>query len=369
MYLDKQNAIAVGDSGTIIKSGNYGFNWMPINSNTSEKLNDITISDSGKIIIAGDKGTVLLSSLNSEKWEKVQIDSNLNLNAVKITPGFTLAVGDSGVIVKSSDGGHSWETMKSNIAQNLYDIEIFKDTVYVLGNNLFKSIDGGLTWGELKNFYRSRSMQFLNSLNGYIQATGTGSYNWNDVFWATSDGGLTWNDKGFISPTYIVGDFEVLKDSSVIIVGGAGNIFYSKDGKDNYWSLYHITTNWLNSIDVYDAQNGLIVGDGGAILKTHDIILQADEEIINQVDFNIFQNYPNPFNPSTKIKYEIPEESKVSIRIYNILGKEAEVLFNGIQKPGIYEAVWNAVEYSSGIYFYVFQAGQKRLSGKMILMK
>ena len=96
------------------------------------------------------------------------------------------------------------------------------------------------------------------------------------------------------------------------------------------------------------------------------------------------QNYPNPFNPSTTIEYQIPDqirndktavaqsgvgESYVTLKIYDILGREVATLVNEQQKAGYYEVKWNAVNNSSGVYFYKIQAGDFVDTKKMILMK
>ena len=90
-------------------------------------------------------------------------------------------------------------------------------------------------------------------------------------------------------------------------------------------------------------------------------------EVINK--FSLSQNYPNPFNPSTALKYEIPKESYITLKVYDILGREVVTLVNQQQKTGYYEVDWNAVNNSSGIYFYKIQAGEFVATKKMILMK
>ncbi len=94
-----------------------------------------------------------------------------------------------------------------------------------------------------------------------------------------------------------------------------------------------------------------------------------DEINSQSVDFSLYQNYPNPFNPSTKIRYEIPTATKVTIKIYSILGKEVETLFEGERLPGKYSLEWNAKNYSSGVYFYNLKAGNFVQTKKMILIK
>jgi hypothetical protein len=90
--------------------------------------------------------------------------------------------------------------------------------------------------------------------------------------------------------------------------------------------------------------------------------------------FEVYQNYPNPFNPSTTIKYSIPQDAFVKIKVFNVLGEKVSELVNEEIKVGIHEVIFNAANISSGFYFYVVEA--KGLNGnkyfdtkKMILLK
>ncbi len=85
--------------------------------------------------------------------------------------------------------------------------------------------------------------------------------------------------------------------------------------------------------------------------------------------FNLKQNYPNPFNPTTKVKFDIPQRSDVQIKIYDVLGREIATPVNQQINPGIYEATWDATNYSSGIYFYTLTAGSFTDTKKMVLIK
>jgi len=81
------------------------------------------------------------------------------------------------------------------------------------------------------------------------------------------------------------------------------------------------------------------------------------------------QNYPNPFNPSTKIKYQIPELSFVTIKVYDVLGKEVTTLINEEKPAGSYEVEFDASRLPSGVYFYRLQAGSFIETKKMILLR
>ncbi len=101
----------------------------------------------------------------------------------------------------------------------------------------------------------------------------------------------------------------------------------------------------------------------------------ASESELN--DFRLEQNYPNPFNPTTTIKYQIPVESFVILKIYDVLGNEVASLVNGEKPAGSYEMDFNGSELSSGIYFYQLKTGDPETSSgqgfvetkKMLLMK
>jgi len=85
--------------------------------------------------------------------------------------------------------------------------------------------------------------------------------------------------------------------------------------------------------------------------------------------FNLSQNYPNPFNPVTKISFDLPEEGKVELKIYDMLGKEAATLVNGVKTAGYYTVNFNASNLSSGIYFYRLISGNYSAVKKMTLIK
>jgi len=68
--------------------------------------------------------------------------------------------------------------------------------------------------------------------------------------------------------------------------------------------------------------------------------------------FSLDQNYPNPFNPSTTIKYRLPAEMNVTVKVYNMLGQEVAILADGLQAPGTQTLQWDASHMASGLYFY-----------------
>jgi hypothetical protein len=102
------------------------------------------------------------------------------------------------------------------------------------------------------------------------------------------------------------------------------------------------------------------------LLKTITEIVQEEHQLPK---FSLNQNYPNPFNPGTIIKYEIPERSLVTIKVFDVLGNEVATLVNEEKAIGNYEVEFDATNLPSGIYFYQLQTPNFTQTRKMILLK
>ncbi|MDP2886172.1 MAG: T9SS type A sorting domain-containing protein [Ignavibacteria bacterium] len=86
-------------------------------------------------------------------------------------------------------------------------------------------------------------------------------------------------------------------------------------------------------------------------------------------DYSLQQNYPNPFNPSSAIRYQLSANSFVSLKVFDMLGREVATLVNEVKKAGTYSTTWNAAGFGSGVYFCTMQAGSFHETKKLILMK
>lgn len=106
------------------------------------------------------------------------------------------------------------------------------------------------------------------------------------------------------------------------------------------------------------------------ITTTFTITVGVNEEGMIPKDFFVDQNYPNPFNPATTIRFGLPSDANVDLRIYDILGREVAVLLNGVNKPaGTYQYLFNASRLASGTYIYRLTADSKVEIKKMLLLK
>ncbi len=117
-----------------------------------------------------------------------------------------------------------------------------------------------------------------------------------------------------------------------------------------------------------------IVGSSQPLLETIGKemgLVTSVETLAEQITtgFYLFDNYPNPFNPSTKIEYLIPESSFVTLKVYDVLGREAATLVNEIKPAGKYQINFDASDLSSGLYTYVLTSRNFFQSKKMLLLK
>jgi len=95
---------------------------------------------------------------------------------------------------------------------------------------------------------------------------------------------------------------------------------------------------------------------------------QIETELLPN-EFRLEQNYPNPFNPSTTIQFAVPQTSNVTIRIYDILGREVATLIDEKYQPGQYKVIFEAGQLASGLYVYRIQAGDFRETKKLMLLR
>jgi len=137
--------------------------------------------------------------------------------------------------------------------------------------------------------------------------------------------------------------------------GVSGNVSALDAIRMNYNTIFGLLVTWNN--DVYKL-----------IDTARPIGIKNVETNIPKI-FCLSQNYPNPFNPSTKIKYDIPKTSQVTIKVFDLIGREVTTLVNEIKQPGSYEAEFNASNFASGVYFYRIEAGNYVNVKKMVLVK
>ncbi len=131
------------------------------------------------------------------------------------------------------------------------------------------------------------------------------------------------------------------------------------------------TTDWAVSAGTNEDDSQWIVypKDTFDYLGWHEGPVGVNNNLEIITKFELQQNYPNPFNPSTKINYSIPENNFVTLKVFNLLGKEVATLVDENQNRGNYSVTFDASHLPSGIYFYTLSVGNLHATKKMMLIK
>jgi hypothetical protein len=267
------------------------------------------------------------------------------------------------------DGGESWTVQTSGTSENINGISfIDANTGTAVGDNgtILRTTNGGINWV----MQTSGITNLLVRVSFSDANTGT-AVGWGGTILRTTNGGENWikQSSGTLQNLYTVCFSDA---NNGTLVGAIGTILHTTNGGENWVSQPGGTTYNINGVSFTDANTGTAVGSYGIILRTTNGGLTfVEEELLNQMPskFLLSQNYPNPFNPVTKIKYTVPQLSIVTIKVFDILGNEIEVLINEEKPAGIYEIKWNAANLSSGVYLYQLRAGNFIKTNKMILLR
>ena len=161
---------------------------------------------------------------------------------------------------------------------------------------------------------------------------------------------------------------SILIDDDVRLVPANGTrtpfepMIHDNDGGTWEGQLTLSTTNDDNAHSTCEVWSNTWIGDRSTLG------IDGDDGII-PYEFALFNNYPNPFNPVTTIKFSIPETQQVTLKIYNLMGREVVTLIDQELHPGYHTTKWNAGSMASGVYFYRLISGKESLKQKMILLK
>jgi len=395
-------------------------------------LNKLSFIDNNLGWVEGEGGTIINTSDGGKSWNTLYsaVDTfmldifflNENLGWVlfwDLNPPFTSK------ILKTTDGGLSWVVELCPGENTFFQSIYFLDSItgFLAGSDIFKTSDGGDNWIEVYVFdvdtippnfseFPVKKIVFYNKEIGY--ACG-GRLDLAGVMWWTKDGGENWAAKGLgpdpINDVYVFDSLNVIglggdpegflgiskvntsdggvnwnyKELNIAGVVGAVSFRTPVEGwavkEDKFMLSLDSGTEWiefntpgnvfLKDLIFTDSLNGYAVGSEGTILKYISSITTTDELINNNIPYGLtlFQNYPNPFNPETIIIFNIPEQCFVTLKVYDILGNEIEVLVNEEKLAGSYEIEFIATKLTSGIYFYRIQTGDFIENRKMILLK
>jgi M6 family metalloprotease-like protein len=301
-------------------------------------------------------GTIIQNWMNSTASRDSCLDDGYSADAIPLGIDFTYYGNKYDSVYVGINGLVSFTQKVLNISNNgfpsLGSFGFFSSDIYWPGNMQFPAsiavsyndfdLNSKDTYGGGNIFYQTVDNRFILSwLNvGTFEQEGDTSNSFQLVLDA-SNSSITVNFKNFGSD----------KTRQAIKVG------IQKD-----------STNGLSWLETGDYADRIPTNESSVIIApsiSTGIIAIAGVP----AQFSLDQNYPNPFNPATNLRYQINLAEFVSLKIFDILGREVETLVSGEKRPGKYEIVWDASRFASGIYFYRLSAGGISRVRKMILLK
>ena len=184
-------------------------------------------------------------------------------------------------------------------------------------------------------------------------------------------------------PTYLTADIDGDGKLELLTTSGPNIFIFKSNGDNSYRLWYYKREDRLNAVQVYDFNNDgrldLVLSKDaddslGRLYYYSDLYLATPLMSVGEhhslpIKVPLLRNYPNPFNSSTRIHYSIPSTQRVNLRVFDILGSEADVLMNDVQTAGEHEATWDASRFASGIYFCRMETQSGVLTIKLLLLR
>ncbi len=381
-FANARTGIGVGGN-FIYKTTDGGHNWEIVYENSRSVFSYVDMVDSLHIWVTG-YDSIYKSSDGGSSWLAFKLN-----NTIQQMRGVEFLNNNVGIIFEvwehtsdttfnyiTTDGGNSWEKHTINnqpFMPSFFKIK-FTDPNHLWFANqygVWLSRDTGKTWTLFPLDGSYQSFDFIDSSRGWVSLWG-GQFK---KMAFTTNGGSAWKtvEKPYSIQTQDVMMYDYFGSLNILAAGLEGSLIRFIQDDPFTYEIPTYTTNTMNSFASYKSGNVLhlwVAGNGMVVL--HDQFLVTDvseQQIIVPELFSLSQNYPNPFNPSTTIEYRLPRNSFVTLKLYDVLGREVATLVNEEMNAGMHKATWNAAHVSSGIYFARMTAGQFSSTKKLLLTK
>ncbi len=348
------------DGGETWVRADYGF----IVDHHGYFITDLVFDSKNEVYYATDNGTFcgLFKSTDGLNWERVSNTCILSLVIDEDTGIFY--GGNGGGVWKSEDDGTAWmlasnglpfESGFNPVIWNMVEVKGSETLYCTVGHRgIYKSFDGGDNWFSVNDSI-TRQLDFLGGLT--VSEVDTA------ILFAGSEAILdTLVPAGLYVSRNSGSTWEILKiglPDSVVDVA-AFQLFLNNNNNTLYTSMTLLFGPSQEESNIYQLKDA--------------IITNLEENTVNTSEFQLnLGGYPNPFNSTTILHYSIPITGRVTIKIYNILGKEVKALFDEIKGPGEHKVRWDGTnqfgkKLSSGIYLALFQIGKEYHSIKLLML-
>lgn len=340
----------------------------------------------GMILVGTNEG-IYLSSDSGSSWVQKNngLENSESVYSLRAANDIVYAGGGNySRLYRSSDNGETWVIAGSSETSfdSVQQIEVSDSCIYIFVNRypsddvIYKSSDNGSSWPlslqipDIRDFWVNTSGSTIIIARTAITSGGSG------VVYSTNFGDSYSNDNAFDQASVA----SIHYSNGTFFIGTIGSdynsgIIYRNESTNNEWvnksnGLYSNIIGDIKSTDTYL----FVTHNADSVIgrrKLSDFGIATNVKSTENIPyhFTLNQNYPNPFNPSTTINYSITKPTYVSIKVFDVLGRQITELVNGHKPAGNFEVIFNAENYSSGIYFYTLKTNEFIKTKKMILLR
>jgi len=385
-------------------SNDNGKTWLSLNSGIIGTYINALLSQNGRIFAGTYSNGLFYSDDKGQSWIQSAL-SNMHIYSINTNTQGVIFVGTSGGkgIFRSFDNGFSWENigLKNTIINSilpLFNSEVLTGTY----DGIYKSENNGDIWSQIafpggvvrnltvspkgKIFARLylHGDKFLIESNDFGNSWQKSEFdgypltivvnNRGDIFlggfdqniFRSTDNGTTWEEI-IISDDSFYTSAIICNSVNEIYVGTTKGIYFSEDNGDSWTQLNNgLGRKSVISLD-FDSDGYLYAGtESNGVFRSVDTI-DIDDNYSSQIVFD--QNFPNPFNSETTIHLFLSNQSFVSLKIYDLFGREIATLVDQELSSGHHKFDWDASNLPSNIYFYQVKSGNFTETKKMIFIK
>jgi len=401
--------VVTSDTGWVFYTPDCGLSWISQCFLTSRYFRDIFFLNEQKGWICTDQGFVYHTEDGGIIWTNQVMGLSKNSFRISFLDDNCGWVGcRSAIIGRTISGGQDWQQIwlpyppfhvdtvdiwglsfanrqkgwfcSGRFLKYIESLPGQGDTWFRKGQGFIGvSNDSGINWqlllrDTINDFY---DIKMMDSLNGFV--VGGNDRTMSATVMKTQNGGVTWQTLSIPSQAHYLRSLKII-GNKIWVVGHSGTILHSDGGGINWVLQTCPIDTTLYDIDFSDSIHGLIAGDG-AVLYTHDggnswhiVNLGIDERIAvpfgSAMTMTLYVKvYPNPVKSLTAILYTLSAEGKVSLQLYDILGRLIKTLVNENKKAGNYSLTLNSKTLSAGVYFLALETSNKKIIERFVIIK
>ncbi len=372
----------------ILKSTNGGTTWsiVPYSTTSYAAFNCIQMLDANTGYVCGSLGSLYRTTNGGNNWDSVAVEGStnsanfkkvdfINANTGWLFTLFTSTITDSATVFKTTNAGVNWTKQyvpaSSGSNRGVYGADMIDaNTGWLVSYQPrpWRTTNGGNTWtlDSISDGFGGfmYDIKMFSATNGIIAGSSGRVYKLNSS--------NVWDTVSVPSRNFTFYGLDFVSPSAGYVFGSSG-VCYATTNSGTTWTNVNTQGSTMYNGYITPDFKAFCVGASGQIFKNPNVLtsLAGNTEPLIPTKFTLEQNYPNPFNPTTTIKFGLPKDGLVTLKVYDVAGREVmRLIDNESMKAGYQTHFFNASRLASGVYFYSLLVNGNMIgTKKMVLIK